>query len=699
MASQHRLHATVLGGEVKLFLLAAFIVLSSVPARTQEYPPLLIGVAGGYARAVHTATSLTCLSDPACPPYSGGAGGGWYGAATLSWRASEHLGLAVALRMSPVNVKMTEMVAGPPVRNESGDVVTLQREHTLTYTATQFALDIGPEYTLGVLRFSIGASAGVQRSAKWSSSARIVSPNNITFGNDLRDTTFYPEQAVPNAASFLIGANAMVGLDLPISHSLRLSPEVRYAYTFTPLQADASWHQQNIFAGIGLRVALDRPSNEPEPEPEIVVPPPPPVVIAEVVVAPVVVEPVVVEPVVVTPIVVEPVVVEPVVVTPIVVAPVVPRIRIIDPSTNAPLRKLVISTTEQDETFPLLPVVFFDRNSDTIPQRYARHRYDESFNIDSITPSALPMYYEVLNVIGSRARNSKSILHLRGFADVGTEGGNCKLADDRANRVRALIASMWNIDVKNIIVDASNCTASSQTAATTEQGHAENRRVEISCEDPVVMSPTVRTRFTTRIGTTPLDPQVALDSIPLTSPWQIRVRNGGNLLYEERGTGPALVKWKIDENTRQRIALGQPLEIEATVDTITVRAEVPVGADITNIWASRLTLSLFSISSAELSPRDREAIKVFTAKLKASETLSVRGFTDNLGGSGYNKTLSVRRAQNVAAAIRALRPDVRINVVEGVGDSTQPFGLTSYALPEERFLSRTVQVEIKRSLK
>ncbi len=248
---------------------------------------MLFGVAGGYAQTMHTASNLTCLSDPACPPYSGGKGGGWYGAATMSWRASEHLGLAVALRMLPVNVTMTETVAGPPVRNESGDVVTLQREHTLTYKATQFALDIGPEYTLGVFRFSLGASAALQRSATWSSAARIVSPNNITFGDFARDTMFYPEQAVPNASSFLIGANAMIGLDLPISHALRLSPEVRYIYSFTPLQTGASWHQQNIVAGIGIRVALDRPSNEPEPEPEIVVPPPPPpVVVAEVVVPP-----------------------------------------------------------------------------------------------------------------------------------------------------------------------------------------------------------------------------------------------------------------------------------------------------------------------------------------------------------------------------------------------------------------------------
>lgn len=678
MASQHRVHATVLGGEVKPFLLAAFIVLSCVSARSQDYPPVLIGVAGGYARTMQTASNLTCLSDPACPPYSGGSGGGWYGAATLSWRASEHVGLALALRMSPINVKMTETVAGPPVRNESGDVVTLQRQHTLTYTATQFALDIGPEYTLGVLRFSVGASAAMQRSAMWSSAARIVSPNNITFGNDLRDTTFYPEQAVPNAASFLIGANAMIGLDLPISNALRLSPEVRYVYTFTPLQTGTSWHQQNIFAGIGIRVALDRPSNEPEPEPEpeIIAPPPPPVVVAEVVPPPPVPEPVVVVPV------------APVVVT--------PRIQIIDPATDQPLRSIMIATTEQDETFPMLPVVFFDRNESRIPSRYKQYAQVGQFNADSIAPSALPMHYEVLNVIGSRMAASNGTLHLRGYADVGTEGGSCVLAMERAKTVRLWLTTTWKVAEKRIVIDSPSCTQAMQTLATTDQGHAENRRVEIGCTDPAVMSPTIRTRFTSRVGTTPLDPQVKLDSIPATSTWQLRVTNGGELLHQERGTGPATVKWHIDEATRQRIALGKPIEIEATVDTISVKATVPVGADVTNTWANRLSLSLFSISSAEISPRDNDAIKVFAAKLKKNEGLVVRGYTDNLGGSEFNRSLSKRRAQNVAAAIRAVRPDVRIDVVEGLGNTTQPFGLTSYTLPEERFLSRTVQVEIKR---
>jgi hypothetical protein len=46
-----------------------------------------------------------------------------------------------------------------------------------------------------------------------------------------------------------------------------------------------------------------------------------------------------------------------------------------------------------------------------------------------------------------------------------------------------------------------------------------------------------------------------------------------------------------------------------------------------------------------------------------------------------------------------MRPNSNIVQIEGVGSSKLPPGIPSHELPESRFLSRTVQIEIIRSWK
>lgn len=79
---------------------------------------------------------------------------------------------------------------------------------------------------------------------------------------------------------------------------------------------------------------------------------------------------------------------------------------------------------------------------------------------------------------------------------------------------------------------------------------------------------------------------------------------------------------------------------------------------------------LFAFGSADLSPAAAAKIGDALADAPQRATVSVGGHTDAVGDDAANLTLSQKRAENVAAAIRAARGDLVLDVT-GFGE-TQP---------------------------
>jgi hypothetical protein len=109
-----------------------------------------------------------------------------------------------------------------------------------------------------------------------------------------------------------------------------------------------------------------------------------------------------------------------------------------------------------------------------------------------------------------------------------------------------------------------------------------------------------------------------------------------------------------------------------------------------------LTLTLFDIASDQITPIAQQQIATFLENLPAGSTVIVRGFADMLGNAEFNKKLSQKRADAVCGVIRAnVKKRVELQCNEIRTDRFPP-GIDSYETPEERFLSRTVQIEVKR---
>jgi outer membrane protein OmpA-like peptidoglycan-associated protein len=126
---------------------------------------------------------------------------------------------------------------------------------------------------------------------------------------------------------------------------------------------------------------------------------------------------------------------------------------------------------------------------------------------------------------------------------------------------------------------------------------------------------------------------------------------------------------------------------------------IPIQRDTTNYAIQRLSLMHFPVQKATLDRQGRNAIDAFLQDLEDNASISIMGYSDNLGNAQSNLELSKERAETVYKYIRSIKPKSNIVKVNGLGSTALPPGIRSHELPESRFLSRTVQIEIIRTWK
>ena len=96
---------------------------------------------------------------------------------------------------------------------------------------------------------------------------------------------------------------------------------------------------------------------------------------------------------------------------------------------------------------------------------------------------------------------------------------------------------------------------------------------------------------------------------------------------------------------------------------------------------------LFGYNSAELTPEAIEALEGLRRRIPTGFTLRIIGYADDLGGSEYNRALSRRRAEAVAARF----PDADTTIVAAGEVNAASIDAT----PEGRYYARTVRIRIE----
>ncbi len=382
------------------------------------------------------------------------------------------------------------------------------------------------------------------------------------------------------------------------------------------------------------------------------------------------------------------------------------------------------------EIYPLLPYIFFWENSAIIPDRYERISAEGGFDESQLLPSPITYHRNNLNIIGTRLEeNSDAKITLRGYSDPETEADRCDLALSRAQAVRVYLINNFSIGSSQVVVSENNknCYPKDLTRTKSPIAYQENRRVEISSDRPELLFAITRTMIQQPSQIRPSKIEIIANANMLQmdkefsdnfrayprnenkaeyfppSAWDLSAKQSGLAFIDKSGSESSFQSQiKITRNNARLLESGKNIEISFTSygddnSSITKSKLIHVRKDTAEYEVEKLTLTVFRVSQATLDSRIKKEIKKFISSMdkSAMAKINITGFSDDLGDESQNKALSAVRAEEVYKYIRSINSNIKFGTVTGAGSSRFPPGVESYLTPEERFISRTVEIEIR----
>ena len=673
------------------------------------------GIHGGFL--FHsTDGTLRCLKDPACPTYNNGSGSSYGIHGIVEWKpGSWGLRSSVGLYFNNASFSVTDNNAF--TKDQFGAVVPLVRTHSVDASMPQFTIDAALVNFHNQFKFFGGFALGYLLDATWTSSSTIESPGNVTFLSGRRDTVFLNDVSIPNnnklQGNIILGA----GYDIMLHSMMKVTPECVITIPLTSIVDNTSWKQTAIMAGISIAWGTGA-EKEQFSRTEIIID------TIEIRDTKIVGNQYVKGEMSSTKTIEETkrskTIIETIQRTDTLKIGNVPKLEpkpsIAVFSSIAGEKKTVSEIRVEGqlvtEGFPILPMVFFNDNSQTLPERYHQLQSVSEFSTDSIEPLVAIQHQNILNIIGERmVKHANAIIELEGKSDLKTENGDCALAQERANTVKNYLVDVWGISGERIVIDQKRrkCSPENPTMTQNEQGFAENRRVEMSSNEPAIFAPVIRTRY---LQLTDFNPkEIVIDTKGTKSEdiesWNLSLKYKGKEFAFKRGiNNNAMIPLTLSEDMVRPMYQGSKEEVQVSYvikdiegKTGSVTNVLSVKRDTTNFAIQRLSLMHFAVQQSTLNKQAENAISRFLQNLESDATMSIIGYSDNLGNAVSNLEISQDRANAVATFIRKIKPDATIVLKEGVGSTKLPPGIKSHDLPESRFLSRTVQIELIRRWK
>ena len=703
-------------------LIASIITLcvSCVYANAQTenyvlYNPIHVGIGIQAGLGLHSTNgSLRCLGDPACPTYESGTGALFGIMGNIEWMPTDW-GLRGSFGFAYNSASMTVTDDKARVKDANGIIVPLVREQALSASLPMIMMDLDLQKTMGNTRVFFGPSIGLLISPSWKSTSTIVSPNNVTFNSGKNDTTFIDE-SIPNVNAFQFGFGMGIGHHFSITKDMVLVPEISASIPFSQILSGPDWKQTSIILGISLRWGMGAVKEEVIRRAELID-------TIEIQVneriGSVIIEGQKKSTKNIEEFETHKVVTE--------MTERIDTLKIGLPPKQSPNSAISVFTSKNEEeeletirvegqlvteAFPILPMVFFSESDGSLHSRYKQLRTIEGFSSDDLMPLITEHHKEILNIIGERlSKNTESRIRLRGFSDPTTEKSDCDLARRRVETIQEYLTNVWSIDRNRIGLDIErrSCAPENPTLSRNAQGYEENRRVEISSENKDILAPVIRSRYVELTDYSPKEYYVNTREtvVEELNHWKISETLRDSLLTVNEGM--QLPEWNKISISKEHARLMQQMGKQNVKVSLFIQdrdgeignteLEIPIQRDTTNYAIQRLSLMHFPVQQSTLDKQGRDAIDEFVKNLEDNASISIKGYSDNLGNAQSNLELSKERAETVYKYIRSLKPKSNFIEVVGLGSTALPPGIRSHELPESRFLSRTVQIEIIRTWK
>ena len=680
------------------------------------YNPIHVGLGIQAGLGLHTTNgTLRCLGDPACPTFESGTGALFGIMGNIEWMPTDW-GLRGSFGFAYNSASMTVTDDKARVKDANGIIVPIVREQALSASLPMIMMDLDLQKTMGNTRVFFGPSIGLLISPSWKSTSTIVSPNNVTFNSGKNDTTFIDE-SIPNVNALQFGFGMGIGHHFSITKDMVLVPEISASIPFSQILSGPDWKQTSIILGMSLRWGMGAVKEEVIRRAEVIDT-------------------------------IEVNVNERIgsmfiegqkkstrsieafethnIITETVERTDTLKVGLPPKQSPKPVMKIHIAQDEESEevnainvrgqlvteAFPILPMVYFSEADANLHPRYRQLRVIEGFASDKLEPLVSEQHKDILNIIGDRMnKNMQANIELRGFSDPTTENSDCELAGKRVGTVREYLANVWNVDRSRIMIemDSRKCSPDNPTMSRIPQGYEENRRIEIISDQKDILAPVIRSRYVEITEYTPKDLYISSSETIGENiiSWKLASQLGDSVLHAKDGAQlPLWIQMPIEKEDARLMqqSMNDQLQMSMIIqdnegDVGSAEVSIPIQRDTTNFAIQRLSLMHFPVQKATLDKQGRNAIDAFLQDLEDNASISIIGYTDNLGNAQSNLELSKERAETVYKYIRSIKPKSNIIKVNGLGSTALPPGIRSHELPESRFLSRTVQIEIIRTWK
>jgi outer membrane protein OmpA-like peptidoglycan-associated protein/opacity protein-like surface antigen len=640
---------------VFLSLLAAS--LSAQDFQEDARPSPGFGIFGNAHFNMHTADFRALPGVPSCcPRYSDGDGTGFGLGLLYEFPLSSSLSLA--LRGSWASHSALLLAREATTVGVDGAPAPAIIEHSIDAALSSVGFEPLLAYRLfGRLQLHAGGRVGYVLGKTYDQREDLIEPGG-TFENGLRSRNVLSGD-IPDASSMYAAVVAGISYSLPMNAegTLLLRPEVMYAYGLTPVVQDLTWNANAARAGLALVYTPRRDAERTSPLPP---PPPPPLPSPE-------------------------------------PAADMTIVAVDETGKEVVIDNITVEEYSSTHSRPMLSYVFFDENSAAIPARY--HRLTpgqaQSFEFDDVNElTTLQAYHHVLNVVGRRLREHPgSTIRITGCnANIGEEYENTTLSRSRAESVRDYLRTVWGIENERMNIAARNLPAH-PSGREVHDGHAENRRVELTSDDWNLIAPMISRDFERQAIPSRLRFTPVLRKAEDVQRWSLKITEKDREVkrFEGFDATPGMLEWNMSEDTKLGRDGSGEIDYVMTVhdrsgDIRETRGSLALEQRRVDREIARYNLILFDFDQATLNPYNRRIVDAIRQSIDSRARVRITGHTDRTGNAEYNRRLSEERARTVARTLGVSHADVR-----GMG---QQVDLYDNSLPEGRVYSRTVEIVI-----
>lgn len=693
-------------------MLAATVVLSA-----QEHSSsasLSIGGFAGYGINRHISDFRALPGIPCCSPgFESGSGNGLYAGVLAGYTVSPSSSVQLRLGYSGYHgtLQRDEVIGNTLVRRTTAPfdttAVDIVGRHSMAGTLHTLVLEPAfvwsPFERLGL---HAGLSGSYVLSADYAQKEELRSPSTVVFAGSERRTRNEVSGAIPDASPVLLHATAGVSYDVPIARNTVLAPELRVRVPLNSI-AGVDWRVATVSFGAAFRVGVDAPA-------------PIPLEVDTIyrrdttvrVVAGLDAERVRLELIEErtsraeddefarrTVVIQEQYVRETPVQYPVVRLTVAGIGR--DGSrTDQPV--VVVEEVQTVEEFPLVPYVFFGHRSAVLAET-RQHVLTEPgrFDTTNLEFSALAVYHDLLNILGARMqRFPQSRVVITGCNSDFDERNDRELSMQRAVAVRRYLSTVWGIEPERLSVQARDLPEHASNN-TTEDGRQENRRVELSADDPRLLAPVVLRAVVRTVSPPILECVAGVEPVTPATSWRLHIARDEaerSVLFDTTGNGePPAIHWRPDAAALAGDTLLHVVWRATGENGLSSTDEQPLvlqyrtlakkRADGEDVIVERFSLVLFDYNSAEIDKAGQTLLARIQERIRPSSRVRIFGYTDRTGEPAYNRNLAERRCRTVRRLLGSSEA-----LIEPVGSD---YLLFDNAIPEGRMYSRTVHIVIE----